>query len=292
MSHVVLVSNPKSGSADEETLERVAERLKAVGEVVHVAPGSVDSFGEELDEPVTGAQLVVVAGGDGTLNCTINGLAGRLDGLPLALVPMGTGNDLARTLGLPLDPLEAVDVAADGVWSDLDVGRARSSTTDRLFVNACMGGLPVAVDEAIEGGIKDRLGPFAFWVGGAKVLADLTRYEVRAGEAAWSELLAIGIGNGRTAGGGITVFPDAKVGDGRLELCAMGATSIAEGLKLVAKIRSGEHVELPTVDMRTGQSFTVEAEPQLEFNVDGELVNLVTPVEFSIAARARMKVPT
>jgi diacylglycerol kinase (ATP) len=289
VTHVVLVSNPASGSSDEEALERVAGRLAELGDVVRVAPGSVDSFAEELAEPSKGAEVVVVAGGDGTLNCAVNGLRDRLQDTVLGLIPMGTGNDLARTMGISFDPDEAAAAIVTGSPRPLDVGLAKSERVERLFVNACMGGFPVAVDEAIEGPVKERLGPLAFWIGGAKAVADLTRYEVRVGERAWSGLVAVGVGNGRTAGGGVEVFPHARPDDGALELCTLGADSVADGVKLLARIRSGEHEDLPTVDSQTAQGFRVEAEPQLEFNVDGELVDMVTPVEFSVFATSSLR---
>lgn len=289
MNRVVLVSNPNSGRSDEEALERVAKHLAEVGEVVRVTPASVESFAGELAEPARGADLVVVAGGDGTLNCAVNGLGNKLQETQLGVVPMGTGNDLARTVGIPLDPDEAAAGIVAGRPRPLDVGLARAQDAQRLFVNACMGGFPVAVDEAIEGPIKDRLGPFAFWVGGAKVLTDLTRYDVRIGTRRWQRLVAIGVGNGKTAGGGIRVFPDADPGDGRFDICALGADSVADGLRMLTRIRSGEHGELPTVDHVRLERFTVEAEPELEFNVDGELVDLVTPVEFSVFGSAMLR---
>jgi diacylglycerol kinase (ATP) len=289
MSHVVLVSNPKSGSSDDEALERVAKHLSEIGEVIRVAPGSVDSFADELDEPVDGAAAVVVAGGDGTLNHAVNGLRDKLDETQLGLVPMGTGNDLARSMGIPLEPGEAAAAIVSGRSRPLDVGIARSAGAERLFVNACMGGFPVSVDEAMEGPIKERLGPFAFWVGGAKALTDLIRYEVSVGDRRWEGLLALGVGNGKTAGGGIRVFPQADPCDGRLDICALAADSVADGLRLVTRLRSGEHVELPTVDHVPMERFTVEATPQMEFNVDGELVDMVTPVEFCVFGSTRLR---
>jgi diacylglycerol kinase (ATP) len=282
VNHVVLVSNAESGSSDEEALERVGRSLGRLGEVVAVAPESAESFGDALAEPIDGAALVVVAGGDGTLNCAINAVGDRLQDIHLGLIPMGTGNDLARTMGIPFDPDEAAAAILAGSPRPLDVGVARCAGVERLFLNACMGGFPVAVDEAIEGAIKDRLGPLAFWVGGAKVLGDLTRYDVRTQEHRWEGLLALGVGNGRTAGGGIAVFPDARPDDGLLDLCAIGADSVTEGVKLLSSLRSGEHVELPSVHQDQHPRFTIESDPRLEFNVDGELVGMTTPVEFEV----------
>lgn len=282
MSHVVLVSNPSSGSSDAETLERVAARLRDIGEVVRVTPASADSVGDELDAPADGATVVVVAGGDGTLNCAVNGLRARLSDTAFGLVPMGTGNDLARTMGIPLDPEQAAVAVVEGSTEPVDVGIARSAGSERLFVNACMGGFPVAVDAAIEGPIKERLGPFGFWVGGVKAVTDMTRYDVHIGSRRWEGVLALGVGNGKTAGGGIEVFPDADPKDGVFDVCALGADTVADGLRLLTRVRSGGHVELPAVEHVKLERFTVGSNPELEFNVDGELIDMVTPVGFSV----------
>jgi diacylglycerol kinase (ATP) len=204
---------------------------------------------------------------------------------------MGTGNDLARTLGIPLEPDPAVDAILKGRVRSVDVWSARSPGADRLFINACMGGFPVEVDRAIEGPMKERLGAVAFWVGGAKAMTGLTRYEVKAGNQTWSDVLAVGVGNGRTAGGGIAVFPDAQPDDGRLAVCGFGADSVAEGVKLVTRLRAGEHTELPSVHAASADNIRIDATPELEFNVDGELVGMVTPVEFAKHGSVRLRIP-
>ena len=289
MTHVVLVSNPASGSSDEETLDLVVSRIAALGNVVRVEPESPEAMGDELSQAASDAEIVVVAGGDGTFNHAVNALRERLQHTIMGLIPMGTGNDLARTMGIPLEPERAAAALVEGVPEPLDVGIARSDRTERLFANACMGGFPVAVDEAIEGALKEKLGPFAFWLGGAKALADLTRYDVRIGEGRWDGLLALGVGNGKTAGGGITVFPDAAADDGRLDVVGFAADSVGEGAKLLAALRSGHHVDLPTVERESLSRLTVTSDPELEFNVDGELVGMTTPVEFEIFGSTRLR---
>jgi diacylglycerol kinase family enzyme len=103
---VLVVLNAGSGSSDDVTPDRLAEALRPLGDVTLVSPGS-EGFGGEVRRAAEVAGIVVAAGGDGTVSRTVDALGDRLAELTLAVVPMGTGNDFARTLGMPEDPLEA-----------------------------------------------------------------------------------------------------------------------------------------------------------------------------------------
>ena len=289
-ARVLLLSNAAAGSADPKSMKLIERELAVMGSVAPLAPDSAESFDEEVLGAASDADLVVVAGGDGTFNRALNALEDRFDDLELGLIPMGTGNDFARTLGLPKDPIEAARVQVAGAARSIDVWRATGSGVTRLFINACMGGFPVEVNEAIDEDLKRRFGPLAFWVGGAKAAADLTRYQVTMGDRRISDCVAAGVGNGKTCGGGITVWPEADPADGMLDGCALSATGVAEGLKLAATVRKGGHVGLEEVEMLRAEQIEVYSEPVMEFNVDGELVELESPVSFERAGRATVRV--
>lgn len=292
MTRVILVSNSSSGSSDDEILQEVAGLLSSLGPVDRVEPGGVDSFGDDIRQALgEEEELIVAAGGDGTMNATVNGFAGDFEGRTFALIPMGTGNDLARTLGLDSDPVRAARQVVEGTDTLLDVGRASGASVDQLFVNACMGGFPVKVNQAIEDDVKSRLGPLAFWVGGTKAAADLTRWTVRIDGEEFSDVVAAGVGNGKTAGGGITVWPDADPTDGELDLCVLPAEGVADAFKLAATVKRGAHQKIESVTMRRASRFEIDAEPTIEFNCDGELIDLVSPVTFELVDRLHMRVP-
>ncbi|MGH2827486.1 MAG: diacylglycerol/lipid kinase family protein [Actinomycetota bacterium] len=291
--HVVVVSNSSSGGSDEELLDRISERLSSLGEIERVEPGGVASFGDEVRTAlVSDDDLIVAAGGDGTMNCMLNGFAGDLEGRTFALVPMGTGNDLARTLGIDPDPVAAAEGIVAGREVELDVGRASGGDVTRLFINACMGGFPVKVNQAIDGDVKERFGPLAFWVGGMRAAADLTRWRVTVDGDSYDDVVAIGVGNGKTAGGGITVWPDAAPGDGALDLCVLPAEGVGDALKIAASVKRGAHREIEGVVFKRAARFEISAEPELEFNCDGELIDLTAPVTFELVDRLRMRVPS
>ena len=288
---MLLVSNASSGSSNEETLDAVRVSLAPLGDVTTLQPSATDSLSQEIEAALDKPDLVVIAGGDGTFNWALNALGDRLDDLTFGLVPMGTGNDLARTLRLAQDPVEAASRMVDGRDQVLDVWRASSPGVERLFVNACMGGFPVQVNEEIDEDTKRRFGPLAFWVGGLRAAADLTRSHVDVLGAGVDDVVAVGVGNGRTCGGGIEVWPDAVPDDGLLNVCAMPAPSIPAALKLAARVKNASHLSLDDVFSSAAPRVDISADPPVEFNVDGELLGLKTPATFELASSIRMRVP-
>jgi diacylglycerol kinase (ATP) len=291
MVRVLMVSNAASGGADDEVLDGVRKELQTLGEVEHLQAGSKESFESDVRAGARPRDTVVVAGGDGTLNCVVNALADSLSEYTFAVVPMGTGNDFARTLGMPADPVEGAAAIGKGRETEVDYGIASGAGVERVFMNACMGGFPIEVDKAIEGTIKKRFGPLAFWVGGIKAATDFSRFDVNVSGTRVADCVAVGIGNGRTAGGGIEVWPGADPADGALDVCVITASNIAQALRAATKARSGEHVKLENVHEYRGSEFSVDSESGLEFNVDGEVLGLETPATFSVGGKIKVRIP-
>jgi diacylglycerol kinase (ATP) len=290
MSRVVLVSNPASGGADDDEAHKAARALGALGDVRVLRPRR-ELFDREVRAAASEADVVVTAGGDGSLNYTLNALDDVLGKVVLGLVPMGTGNDLARTLRIPEDPEEAAAGLARGSIRRLDVGRASGPGVRRLFINACMGGFPVRANEAIDDRTKKRLGPIAFWVGGAKALTDYSSSRVVMNGIEAPDCIAAGVGNGRTCGGGMEVWPRAQPDDGVLDGCMLTASNLPAAVKLAAKVKAGAHERLDGVFIRRDETITIEADPAIEFNVDGELIDLRSPAIFELAGHVDFLVP-
>jgi diacylglycerol kinase (ATP) len=204
---------------------------------------------------------------------------------------MGTGNDFARTLELPRDPLEAAKALLSASPHELDLGRASGGGVERLFLNACMGGFPVQVDEATDEKVKKRLGPLAFWIGGAKALADLTPSTVTINGRELEGCVAAGVGNGRTCGGGMKVWPSARPDDRELDACGLAVRNPAQGALLATRVKAGKHEDLDGVLTDRAAAIDIACDPAFEFNVDGELVGLTSPARFELVGRVRVLVP-
>ncbi|MFN2586801.1 MAG: diacylglycerol kinase family protein [Actinomycetota bacterium] len=284
---VLVLGNPAAAGFDAEARAAIARELGAV-EWLDV---SGDSTGAGLREAARATRLVVVAGGDGTLNHAVNALADRLGDVTFGLVPAGTGNDFARTAAIPADPADAARAVASGTPRPFDVSRASGGGASRLFVNACMGGFPVEVDEAIDEDTKRRLGALAFWAGGAKRAATgVPRWSVTINGVEVPDCVAVGVGNGRTCGGGVAVWPRADPSDGRLDACGLGARGAAAAIRLLLNVSRAAHEGLDGVHTTSAPRIDIDSDPPVELNVDGELVGLRSPARFEVVGSFRLLV--
>ncbi len=285
----LIVVNRSSGGSKDLPIDDLV-RTAGPGTSV-VSPRSSGSFRAEVTAAARGADRIVVAGGDGTFNCALNAFDYRYDSICWGLIPAGTGNDLARTLGIPNDPLDALEVALGDKTTDIDVGIARGEGTERLFINACMGGFPVKVDEKTNEDMKERFGPFAFWIAGARAAAKLERARVAMNGKELDDCVAVGVGNGKTTGGGIEVFPEADPADGVLDACAVAIPRPTSAAKLIPRLLRGTHEGIDEVATERGPTVVVESDPPIELNVDGDRVGLKTPVTFEVASKLTIAVP-
>ena len=286
---ILLIANPSSGGSEADTVATIEDVLAESGDVRCLEP-SLEGFNLEVSQAARDSDMVVVEGGDGTFSRVVNAFETRLAGIVFALIPTGTGNDLARTLHLPEDPTEAARIATGSTERSIDVGRATGADVQGLFVNACVGGFPVAMNEAVDQEMKSRLGPLAFWVGGAKMAAELPRSTVTLNGTEVRDCVAVGVGNGMTSGGGVRLWPQAVIDDGILDACALPAPDAAAAARLALRVRRGTHGELDDVQVTRGPKIEVDSDPPIEVNVDGELIGLTTPVTFDVAGRATIKV--
>ncbi len=279
-----VILNPNAGSADAADLLREALRpahfveLLVCDEAGHGCRLAAEAVAQDYD-------LVIAAGGDGTVNEVINGLAPDFGRTALGIVPLGTGNDLARTLALPEDPAEAFEVALHGERRPLDLIRVGGSDKTTYAANVCGGGFTGTLDEAMTDELKATWGPFAYLVGTAKALPNMNEYETLVtwedGEPERVEALNVIVANGRTAGGGRPAAPRANPEDGLLDVVIVKECSAAALAGLAARALAGDYLDSEHILFRRARRLRVASRPGMWFNVDGEL-HTNDPVTFEV----------
>ncbi|GIV98282.1 MAG: diacylglycerol kinase [Herpetosiphonaceae bacterium] len=236
-----------------------------------------------------GCDLVIAVGGDGTINEVVNGLAVNLAGVTLGIIPLGTGNDLARTLAIPLDPVEALDVIEQRRERRIDLINVKSYETNTYCVNVAAGGFSGQVDEVLNEDIKATWGPLAYLVSAASVLPDLTGYETTVAyedEAPRRvDALSIIVANGRTAGGGLRVAPQANPEDGLLDVVIVRYSSLLNLAGVAARLLAGNYLDSDVVVHKQVRRLSIASRPGMWFNIDGELLTK-EPVIFAVQPQA------
>ncbi len=278
-----IIFNPTAGSvANVNRTLAILKRLRPVAVSVTRKPRDAEKRTHEAVR--CGCEYVVVAGGDGTLNEVINGIARTKRRPQLGIVPLGTGNDFARTLGLPFSLEENIDILRAGNTRAIDIVRVHSKRT-RYFVNVSAGGFSGMVDEKISPEIKRSWGPLAYIRGAAAALPKLRSYKTRIAldrrEELLSELYNAVIANGRFVAGGLPIAPEADPSDGLLDVILIPKRSPPEMVVLAAEIILGKHFSNSSIIFRRAKKIALRSRPGMCFNVDGEFVGRA-PAEFQI----------
>ncbi len=279
---VLLIANRHSRRGDLD-LGGVAERLRAGGLLPEILPlPRRGGLGDLLRERGPAFDLVMLGGGDGTMNAAAAALLEI--GRPLAVLPLGTGNDLARTLGIPLDPLAAAGVAAAGRTRRIDLGLVN----DRHFFNVASVGLSVRVAKALGKDVKRRLGslgyPLTVWrvlQEGAAFSAEVTHE----GGVHYLRSIQIAVGNGRYYGGGMVVDDKAEIDDHMLHLYSLRPLPLWRLAWHALDLRRGRHDDPEAALSLQGREIEVVTARPMEVNTDGE-VTTRTPARFLVLPEA------
>jgi diacylglycerol kinase (ATP) len=287
MAKTFVILNPAAGSVkDVDALVERIQHLPDVDVCVTAKPGAATKSTKRALRK--GCEMVVAAGGDGTLNEVVNGLREDASAVVVGLIPLGTGNDFARTLGLPTDMDEAIALLLAGQTRAIDLVRVTSDAV-RYFVNVSAGGFSGLVDEKLTPEMKKTWGPLAYLRSAAAALPELRAYRTTLSfekkKSLTLSLYNVVIANGRYVGGGTQIAPEASIDDGLLDIILIQERSTAELALLAAQVALGNHLSSDAIVFRRAAKVTVNSRPGMWFNVDGELVGN-EPATFEVLPRA------
>lgn len=284
-----VIVNLRSSRARRE-LKRIRELLAAknidVARFITVA-GNADLELRLKAASRSGAEVLIVGGGDGTMTQAANALAHT--GATLGVLPLGTGNSFSLTLGIGNDLEKAVDVIAGGRVARVDLG----AVNGRYFANFATIGFAAEVAQSTNHAVKALIGPLAYFA--AAVHPFLTHRGFRARVRAKHVRLALDtqqiiVVNGRFFGNR-AIAGDATDTDGRLRFYATSGSSRAELVKTYVALALGVHEHVPEAHAFASKKITVRARPKQALNIDGDPLGK-TPAHFSVARRAlRVYVP-
>ncbi|MFL2100141.1 diacylglycerol/lipid kinase family protein [Desemzia sp. FAM 23991] len=274
MGEAVLIVNPSSGNEQAENLAGAVEKkLSGIYDKVTVKftekGGDAAYFARTAAEE--GIAAVFVMGGDGTVNEGINGLAEQEYRPDFSFIPLGTVNDLARALGIPLDPEEAIARLDTLERKQLDIGKIN----DHYFANVvAIGSIPKAV-QGVDVEQKTKLGPLAYFLEGTKALSTNEAYTFELDldeEKILQESILVLVALTNSVGGFESLLPNASTDDGYLHLLALKGKTVIDKLKVIPKIFTGKAIEDEKVIYRKFKTGTIQIKETKELvaNVDGD----------------------
>ncbi len=278
----LLVFNENSRQGGEAS-DAAVNVLKQAGiELQRETCDGPDQLAAAIRRTANSVDLVVLGGGDGTLNSAAHALMET--GLPLGILPLGTANDLARTLKIPPDPAAAAEIIAAGHIRRIDLGEVNG----KPFFNVASLGLSARMTRELTHDVKQRWGKFGYALATFRALAQTRPFfaEIRSGgEVLRVRTIQITIGNGRHYGGGMTVEEDAEIDDGCLNLYSLEFGKLWKLALVYPAFRKGRHGVWHEVrTMRCGEVEIRTNRPR-SVNTDGEITTK-TPALFRVVRQA------
>jgi len=278
----VVIYNPTAGRghAGEQRVEAQA----LLGPGFEWVPTMKAGHAAELAREAAKTHQVVVAyGGDGTVGDVTRGIVGT--DATLGIIPVGTGNDVARNLGLKLDLRESVATVLNGVVRRVDVG----TVNGKPFLNNCGTGFDAQVMRTMNSSIRFARGRGAFLMAILKVFPSYKPFhltlETDTGENISEKAFMVSILNGKVYGGGMMAAPLAEMDDGHVDVLVIKAMPKSKLLPLIAKVQNGQHVGHPAVRVFTARKLTMNTVPAQPLNIDGDVEGF-TPATIEVLPKA------
>lgn len=274
MRRARLIYNPTSGR--EEMRRRLPDILQRLDEggietTVHATTGEGDATRAAIDAAQRGYDIVIAAGGDGTIYEVVNGLADQEHRPELGIFPLGTTNDLSRALGISRQWEDYCDLVLRGESRPIDVGRAN----DRYFINIAGGGSLTELTYEVPSRLKTMIGQLAYYFKGVEKMVNLTpmqlKIDAEGQDPIEGEFMIFLIGNTNSVGGFEKLMPDARIDDGLLDVIALKKCNLAEFIRVVSMAQRGDHFNDPNVLYFRTRRLEVTSPNNVLLNLDGEL---------------------
>ncbi|MCL1473720.1 lipid kinase [Argonema antarcticum] len=267
----------------KENLSQAVSQLQALGFDVldkstdqpKLAPSVIRKYSDRVD-------LAIIGGGDGTLNAVAEALMETQ--LPLGILPLGTANDLARTLGIPTDLSQACEIIANGQVQRIDLGWVNG----KHFFNVASLGLGVKITQELTKEVKQKWGVLAYAATAIQVVWQARPFwaEIRQGDRTIrAKTVQIAVGNGLYYGGGMIIRDDAKINDRRLDLYSLEIKHWWDIAVRLPAIKQGKHAFWSGVRTLEGQEFEITTIQPRPINTDGEITTY-TPAKFRLIPQA------
>ena len=273
MKSARLIYNPTSGREQfKQSLPEVLQKFEEAGYVTstHATTAPDDGRTAAVKACQLGIDLLVVAGGDGTVSEVINGMAQCENRPTLGVIPVGTVNDYASALNISDDIFEAIDTILNGVSVDIDVGKMN----DKYFMNISGGGKITEVSYEAPSRLKSIIGPLAYYVKGIEFLPQMTSSEIRIeydGEVFQGKVMLFLIGLTNSIGGFDKLVPEPIFNNGYFSLFIVKESSIIELAQLMTLASRGEHMDHPKLLYIRAKDIKIEDENNaMQLNLDGE----------------------
>lgn len=281
MKRARIIYNPTSGrELFKKNLADVLQKLEEAGYETscHATTGLGDATKAANLAVERRYDLVVAAGGDGTIHEVVNGLAEKEYRPKLGIIPMGTTNDFARALHIPRDIEAATNIIIQGDTIPIDIGRIN----DKYFINIAGGGRITELTYEVPSKLKTMLGQLAYYLKGVEMLPSIKSTEVSIeydGKLFEGEAMLFLVGLTNSIGGFEKLAPDASINDGLFSLLILKKTNLADFIKVATLAIRGEHVNDPNVIYTQANHIKVKSTEKVQLNLDGEFGGLL-PAEF------------
>jgi diacylglycerol kinase (ATP) len=295
MKKARIIYNPTSGrELFKKHLPEVLQKFEQAGYETscHATTCEGDAIQAARVAAERGFDLIVAAGGDGTINEVVNGIAVLEDRSKIAVIPVGTTNDFARAIGIPLNNVpQAVEVILNGESKKIDIGHVN----DQYFINIAGGGRLTELTYEVPSKLKTMVGQLAYYLKGVEMLPSLRPAEVEIeydGKLFQGEIMLFLVSLTNSVGGFERLAPDSKLNDGMFDLLILKKANLAEFIRVATLAIRGDHINDDHIIYTKANRVKVTNKDKMQLNLDGEyggllpgeFVNLYQHIDFIVSS--------